>query len=556
MLRANAPATIRRKTAAVACSAVRALRNLVCEKLPRPGFGVGCVQGGQEPHQEPDARRHGQRRCEQAPAGLEVQVQAEGHRQVRYQQRHVPHGDRCRGNAQAPRDQTETEALDGNLSDQSRAACSQGLPDRHLAAADRRVGEQEARDVGADDEQERADQSAQHGQGTERGERQARVVRLPDRQGPRLSGEARPLLGVCLMESSADHRQPGACLVATDAVVQSTDYGVSALAALLLSGVTEPYRLLEGRGQPDVDAEDALQGSQLDRRHPHDRERRPVDDDRAPQHRRIAPELGPPCCVADDCDGAVLGRHEPAPEDRPQSHRGEVAGLHYPGGQDPGLAADTRADRNQGCRGKLLEHVARGLANVEEVRPGVCARPPARKVARGHRDEPMRVGAGQGPQQQGVDEREDDGVRTDADGQDGGRHRRKHRARAQPAQPELEVPPQVVDGTEAVHVAALLLDRLQASESGQRGAARFPGSHPAPDVVVDFHLQVRLKLCVQLAFERTAAEQIQQSNGEGPQEAHHQASPTSRSASSMATETRFQLRASSSACRRPAGVNW
>ena len=39
-----------------------------------------------------------------------------------------------------------------------------------------------------------------------------------------------------------------------------------------LSGVVETHQLLEGRGQPDVDTEDALRARQLDRRDAHDRE--------------------------------------------------------------------------------------------------------------------------------------------------------------------------------------------------------------------------------------------------------------------------------------------
>ena len=49
-----------------------------------------------------------------------------------------------------------------------------------------------------------------------------------------------------------------------------------------------PYRLLEGRGQPDVDAEEAVRAAvparQLDGRHTHDCEGQPVNDDCAAQH--------------------------------------------------------------------------------------------------------------------------------------------------------------------------------------------------------------------------------------------------------------------------------
>ena len=330
------------------------------------------------------------------------------------------------------------------------------------------------------------------------------------------------------MKASADNVQTRSCLVNPDALAQPADDVVPARAALLLSGVTQPYRLLEGRGQPDVDAEEALraaeQAPQLDGRHTHDRERQPVDGDCPAQYRRIGAELRKPHAVADHRDGAGLDRIERTPMDRPQPHRIEVVGLHYLGGHAPGLSADAYADRHEGRRAEVLEHVGRGLANIEIVRIGVHARPTAREVARGHYGQPMRVRAGQRTQEQSVEQRENDGVRTDADGQHRDGHDGEHRARAQAAEPELEVAPQVVDGAEAVHVAALFLDHLQASHAGQRHAARFLGSHAAPDVLGRVQLHVRLKLCIELAFEGPAADKIQQANGEDAQAAHDDSS--------------------------------
>ena len=180
----------------------------------------------------------------------------------------------------------------------------------------------------------------------------------------------------------------------------------------------------------------------------------------------------------------------------------------------------------------------------------------------------MRVRAGRGTQEQDVDQRKDDRVRADADGQHRERHAGENGTCAQAAEPELEVPPQVVGGAETVYVAALFLDHLQASHAGQRRTARLLRSHAAPDVLGDLQLHVRPQLCVELAFERLATEEIQQTNGEKAQVAHDDSSSdrtwrggTARlayvacNAKSIATETRRQLRASASACRRPADVN-
>ena len=112
--------------------------------------------------------------------------------------------------------------------------------------------------------------STASGPNTEKG-RRASFASLTVRAS-RLSGGARPLLGVCLTETSTDDRHARPCLVDRDAVVQSTDYAVATGVPLFLAGVTEPYRLLEGRGQPDVDAEEVSRDGQLGRRHPHDGE--------------------------------------------------------------------------------------------------------------------------------------------------------------------------------------------------------------------------------------------------------------------------------------------
>ena len=154
--------------------------------------------------------------------------------------------------------------------------------------------------------------------------------------------------------------------------------------------------------------------------------------------------------------------------------------------------------------------------------------------------------------------------------QDRDRNDRENRAREQPAESVPQVPPQIVGDTETLHVAAFLLDRLHPAQTGERRAARFVRSHAPADVLLDVQLQVRPQLRVELALEAVATEQVHQANGEISQAAHDDsssnpaghparpeihASPTSRNASSIATATRFQLRASSSAFRRPAGVN-
>ncbi len=213
MLRANAPAMIRRKTAAVACIAVRVLRSLVCENLPSRGLAWVAYSAGRNPTRRPTPDDTTSAAASRRQRRLEVQLQGHGQGQVRYEQRHEADGDRCRGDAQAPRDQTETEALHGDLPDQSEPARPQGPPNRHLATANRCVGEQKARDVGADDEQESADQSRQDGQRPEGDRGQACFVRGPDRQGPRLSGESRPILGVGLMKASSDDVKTRLCLV-------------------------------------------------------------------------------------------------------------------------------------------------------------------------------------------------------------------------------------------------------------------------------------------------------------------------------------------------------
>ena len=166
----------------------------------------------------------------------------------------------------------------------------------------------------------------------------------------------------------------------------------------------------------------------------------------------------------------------------------------------------------------------------------------------------------------GVDETEDGRVGPDAEGerQDGDRRE------CRPSGKRLDTVAHVaaeVGGAEALRVATQLLDHLHASQAHERRAARVSRSHAPAHALLDVQRQVRLQLGFQFLLEAVAPEQIQQANPEGPQaarddsrrgptgEAGHHASPTSRNASSMATDTRFQFRASESACRRPAGVN-
>ena len=104
--------------------------------------------------------------------------------------------------------------------------------------------------------------------------------------------------------------------------------------------------------------------------------------------------------------------------DGPQSHRIEVVGLHYLGRHDPGLSSDAYADRSARRRSDAFEHVAGRVPNVEEVRVGIRSRATAGVVARKHRDQTIRLRAGERTQKQSVDQRENGDVRTDADGQD------------------------------------------------------------------------------------------------------------------------------------------
>ena len=176
------------------------------------------------------------------------------------------------------------------------------------------------------------------------------------------------------METSSDDLQKRPRIANPDTLAQSADYGIRTGATQLLSsGVVGPYQLLEGRGQPDVDAEDASRARQLDRRHAHDREWRSIDRDRAAQHRRIAAELREPYRVADYRDRAGLDSLETAPMGGPRSHRIEVVGLHHLGRHDPGLASDTHANRSRykRRRGDVFEHVAGRLPNIEKVRIGI-----------------------------------------------------------------------------------------------------------------------------------------------------------------------------------------
>ena len=162
MLRANTPAMIREEDGGGGLHRRQRVTEPRLQESAETKPGLGCIQCRKKSHREAYARRHQQRGDEQSP--VELQIELHGHGKCRQQQRHESHGSRRRGHSQAPPDQTQTEALHDNLSDQPHPARAQGLSNRHLATANRRVGKQEAGDVGADDEQERYNQPGQYGQ--------------------------------------------------------------------------------------------------------------------------------------------------------------------------------------------------------------------------------------------------------------------------------------------------------------------------------------------------------------------------------------------------------
>ena len=350
-------------------------------------------------------------------------------------------------------DQRQQHALGQELLQQPAAARSKREAHGQLAAASRRPGEQQVGDVGARDQQHRADHTAQQERRRAqlRPRAEVRVVHGPEgdarSHGPRRQLHPRP-------EEFRQHGiELGARALDRDVGLEAADAEDPAVGrvleqiGILFAGVARPRRprdRLHHHRHVDLPHASNLRSREPGRRHADDREDVPVQADLAPDHVGAAAEARLPEVVRDHHywmrpRGDVVAWFQQASECRLHAeHLEEVAG-----------GDDARHELCGVARVEARHDAAPAGQSVEG--PGVVAQHRVLRVRENaagaaiHVDQPLGVRDRQPLEERRVDQAEDRGVRADPEreGEDGGR--REARLLPQHARGVAQVLQQVLD---------------------------------------------------------------------------------------------------------------
>ena len=396
--------------------------------------------------------------------------------------------------AQDRSEERQHEGLGEELQEDPAPAGAQGRAKRDLALARRASHQQEVGHVGAGDEQQEEHAGQDHQQGA------AHALRDVLEEGHDLGAPALVGGGALDGELRGDPRQLVCRLLEGRSGTQARDRGERASPAPgRVAGDQERLpelglRLREGEGcghHPDHLAADSVQGDT------------PSDDP------RVGCETALPEAVAQDDDALVARLRLFGTEDATPG-RGDAEDLEVLG-RDQGrlhrlrVAAGAEAHRRQLLDGGDLLEGARPFAPVEDV-------PPVHDVARSPRagfpDAHELLGSPkrQGPQQHRVDDAEDGGARTDAEGQGDDGDRREGQAPPHEAEAVAAVLEQPFQAPAAPHVARHFLDQDLVPELPPNLALGLVGRKPSFFRVAPGHVQVAAKLFRQLLVSRRAPE--------------------------------------------------
>ena len=169
-------------------------------------------------------------------------------------------------------------------------------------------------------------------------------------------------------------------------------------------------------------------------------------------------------------------------------------------------------------------------------------------------DEAPGLVEGEALEEHGVDDREDRGVRADAQRERRDRHGGKTGILREGTAREAQVLPGRLEEGEPPAVADGFLRHLDAPELPDRVAARLFGRHPRADGIVDVHLEVGLELLGHLALLTRPPEEAGEPAEKPAQPPHERPSAGTRKRARMAV-VRSHSRVSSSTWRRPARVS-
>lgn len=122
-------------------------------------------------------------------------------------------------------------------------------------------------------------------------------------------------------------------------------------------------------------------------------------------------------------------------------------------------------------------------------------------------EQPLGLGIGEGLEQNAVDDREDRGVRADAERKQGEDADGEPDIAPQRAKRLSRVPYEVIEQRDAPCVATLVLASLDTAERAHGRPARLVGRHAGSDVFLDLTLDVVTQLVVELLLDLGPSEE-------------------------------------------------
>ncbi len=250
--------------------------------------------------------------------------------------------------------------------------------------------------------------------------------------------------------------------------------------------------------------------------------RPPVDLNGASDDRRIAAVSPLPQARAENHDvgsvPAILGIREHAAEDWRDAERCERVRRDFPSGDALRLPVAGQVDvrrvprRNPGHR-PVLAAVVVDLAFGDPCL--VFSDPPAP-----NHDRVVGIGPRQRPQQDGVDDREHDGVAANAKRQRRNGNRREERISAQRPGGVVDIATQVVEPDERSRVAVNVLCLLDAAECAPGCRARVVHGHSAPHELVFEECQVGSHFAREIGLGAAGTNDVHEPQAESSQCAH------------------------------------
>ena len=206
------------------------------------------------------------------------------------------------------------------------------------------------------------------------------------------------------------------------------------------------------------------------------------------------------------------------------------------------------------------EHAVENVGSLFELQADGVGQQTAAAVIRADRiapprelDKPLRLADRQRPDQYLVQQREDAGIRTDAECERNQRRRREALAARQRSHAVLCVTPEIFGPTDTSRVENLLLNQADVPERAQGGRACLLSGESLGSKHLDLPFEMVRQFGVKVLIDLTTVEQGTETKTDDPSDAHgRQAGPTIRE---IAVDSRSHCAASCFRARRPSRVS-